>query len=414
MTDDAETRTRAVCAPTRGRAAVAAGLLMAAFVFSHFFRSAHAVLATDVAADIGVGADGLGLLSAAFFAGVAVMQIPVGVLFDHFGIRLIIPALMMLAVLGTWGVAAAPGLALMTGGWLLIGIGVSGIFSGALVAFSHWFPDRFTQLASLTVAIGGVGNIAAATPLSLASDMFGWRVAMAGVGVALLIAGALVVAVVPGGGMSNARSHDTRLKDIWRGLGGMLRNRDLQRLMPVAFVSYASLIAVRGLWAGPFLADRFGLDRVGQGDVVLAMAVAMIAGPMLYARLAGHGERQRRLIVAGGGVSVVFLLLFGFAPFTAVWQAGVVFALLGLAGCYFVLMFSYGRSLFQPEQVGRAVTVINFLCFAGVAVIQSITSWAMSLFPAETGMVAAEGYQLLSAGLSALVVLSLVPLLRRS
>lgn len=393
---------------------MAAGLLMASFVFSHFFRSAHAVLATDVAADIGVGADGLGLLSAAFFAGVALMQIPVGVLSDRFGIRVLIPGLMMLAVLGTWGVAAAPGLGLMTVGWLLIGIGVSGIFSGALVAFSHWFPDRFTQLASLIVAIGGVGNIAAATPLSLASELFGWRAAMAGVGVAMLIAGALVVAVVPGGGMGSGTTQNTDLKDVWRGLGSMLRNRDLQRLMPLAFVAYASLIVVRGLWAGPFLADRFGLDRIAQGDVVLLMAVAMIAGPIIYGRIAGQGERQRHVIVAGGGLSVIFLLLFGFAPFTAVWQASAVFASLGLTGCYFVLMYSYGRSLFRPEQVGRAVTVINFLCFAGVAVIQSATSWAMSLFPAEQGMVATEGYRLLSAGLSVLVVLSLLPLLKRS
>ena len=48
-------------------------------------------------------------------------------------------------------------------------------------------------------------------------------------------------------------------------------------LVPLTLAHYAPVAGVRGLWAGPYLADVFGLDAVGIGNVTLAMGVAMIA-----------------------------------------------------------------------------------------------------------------------------------------
>src|SRR5471030_3179797 len=89
-------------------------------ILSQFFRSSNAVIAPSLMSDLAMSAEDIGVLSSSFFFVFAVMQIPLGVLLDRFGARLIMSLLMLLAVAGSLCFAAAETLSGLVVGRLLI------------------------------------------------------------------------------------------------------------------------------------------------------------------------------------------------------------------------------------------------------------------------------------------------------
>jgi MFS family permease len=147
-----------------------------AFLLSTFFRNTNAVIAPDLRATFGLDAANLGLMSSAFFAAVALAQLPLGAALDRWGPRRVVPATMLAAVAGAWVFGSATGLAALTAGRALLGLGFAGVLMGALQAFGRWFPERrFTTVSGAFIALGTLGGMMAATPLAWLAVAVGWR-----------------------------------------------------------------------------------------------------------------------------------------------------------------------------------------------------------------------------------------------
>ena len=134
-----------------------------AYLLSMFYRTAIAVIARMVAADLNLDQAQLGALASAWFIAFAAMQIPVGVLLDRYGPRRTVSGLMGIAVVGAIVFATATTETAAIAGQALIGIGCSPIFMGSLHAVSHWFArERFASLSSLVLAFATVGVLLSA------------------------------------------------------------------------------------------------------------------------------------------------------------------------------------------------------------------------------------------------------------
>ena len=67
---------------------------------SYVYRMVNAVLAPTLAAEFGLSAGGLGLLSSMYFFSFALCQLPVGLAMDRFGPRRVNAALLLVAAAG--------------------------------------------------------------------------------------------------------------------------------------------------------------------------------------------------------------------------------------------------------------------------------------------------------------------------
>ena len=67
---------------------------------SYVYRMVNAVLAPTLAAEFGLSAGGLGLLSSMYFFAFALCQLPVGLAMDRFGPRRVNAALLLVAAAG--------------------------------------------------------------------------------------------------------------------------------------------------------------------------------------------------------------------------------------------------------------------------------------------------------------------------
>ena len=163
-----------------------------------------------------------------------------------------------------------------------------------------------------------------------------------------------------------------RLAALW-GILAVLRRRELWPILPIAFTGYAVLVTVRGLWAGPYLADVFGFGPVERGNALLVMSVAMILGTLLYGNLERRIDRRRDPALVGGAGTVLVLLLLALFPAASALAATALLALLGGLGMTYALLMAQGRRFLAPHEVGRGLTFLNCACFAGAATLQALS-----------------------------------------
>ncbi len=191
---------------------------------------------------------------------------------------------------------------------VLIGVGCSAIYMGAIYVFGRVNrPDRFALLCSWLLGIGTAGNLLAASPLAFAAETIGWRASM-------LILAALTAASCPVRRPAHSRSAapvGARGNRFFAGIGEILATRALWPLLPLTAIGYSVILAERGLWAGPFFSEVYGLSPVERGNALLVMAAAMSAGAMIYGPLDKWFGTRKWVVAVGSAVTAACFLLLG-------------------------------------------------------------------------------------------------------
>jgi MFS family permease len=142
-------------------------------------------------------------------------------------------------------------------------------------------------------------------------------------------------------------------------------------------------MAVRGLWAGPYLAEMHGLAPVPRGHALLLISLAMIGGLLGFAALERRLDRRKGPVLAATAVAVAGLLLFAARPGLAAPWASLLLSAVVAGSVTYALLMAQGR-LFLPDRlVGRGLALLNMACFLGAALLQTLTGLVVAAAPAE-------------------------------
>lgn len=345
--------------------------LAVAYVLSQFFRSFLAVLTPVLSAELGMSKGDLSLASGSYFIVFALAQFGVGVALDRFGPRRTAAALLAVAGAGgafLFAVSSTPWMIIAAMG--LIGLGCAPVLMASLFIFAKTYsPARFAVLASWMVAFGTAGNVLGAAPLAAAAEAFGWRPVMAGLGIlTLLVAGTLLLLV-----RDPVREADHHASAGLSGYVELFRMPALWAIMPLTAVNYAPSLGIRGLWAGPYLADVYSADALLIGEVTLFMALGMVAGAFVYGPLDTLFGTRKWVAVAGNVVSVVALCLLAAYPMPELFVTTGVLVVIGISGGAYGLLMAHARAFMPGRLIGRGVTLMNFFSIGGIGVMQFAT-----------------------------------------
>lgn len=346
---------------------------LAAYVLSQFYRSFLAVIAPELARELALDPQALGNLQAFWILGFVATQFPVGWALDTVGPRRTVSLQMLAGVAGALLFATAHSAFTLDIAMLLIGAGCGSIYMGAIYMFGRTAaPQRFALLCSWLLGLGTAGNLLAASPLAFVAQSVGWRGAMVGMAAATALSALSVLLLIRD--PERITTHGSR--GLFGGVGDILRIRALWPLLPITAVSYAVVLAERGLWAGPYFSSVFGLEPVARGHALLVMAAAMSAGAMAYGpldRLLGT-----RKWVVFGGVAVTALCFAALAiPGLTLAAAIIIMGLLGGFGMTYGVLMAHGRSFVPDHLLGRGITLLNVLFIGGAGVLQPLSGALM-------------------------------------
>jgi predicted MFS family arabinose efflux permease len=335
----------------------------AGYLLSYFYRNVNAVISIDLARELAFSPGTLGLMTAAYFVAFAAMQLPAGMLLDRYGPRRVEPALLALAAAGALAFALADSEWSLLAARGLIGAGVAVCLMAPLKGIATWYaPERQASLGGWIMVAGGLGALAATTPLEFALRIASWRVIFVALSITTFAVALLIAWRVP----------DTppppRIAGVgaqWAGVREVLSHRRFWWIAPLAAIGIGLFMAVQGLWAVPWLVEVNGFERAVAAQHLLLMGVTMLAGyfalGLFSTRLARRGAHPRHLFSAGFALNALSLAaILAALPGTWLW-----WSLYGLGATVNVLAFTVLNDGFAVELAGRANTALNLLMFVG-------------------------------------------------
>lgn len=375
--------------------------LCLAYVLSQFFRSFLAVLTGILGQDIGATPDDLSTASGLWFLSFALMQIPVGGALDRIGPRLTSAVLFLIGGAGGAALFAMAQSALHVKlAMLLIGIGCSPVLMASYYIFARvYFPRIFATLAATTIGVGSIGNLAGSVPLVWVVQIYGWRETLWGLAVV-----SAVIAVAAFVFVRNPPKFETT--QIGR-FSDLLKMPVLWFIIPLVFVNYLPVAALRGLWIGPYLVDTFGANTTQVGKASMMMSLAIIAGTFVYGPLDRVFGSRKWVIFAGNVIvlsALIALLLSGHLSFT--W-AVTLFTVIGFFGMSFPMIVAHGRAFAPPHIAGRGVTLMNLFSISGVGFFQ-VLSGKIQAAEIASGITGAARYSNILLLMSVLIGVSLL------
>ncbi|MFM0731028.1 MFS transporter [Paraburkholderia sediminicola] len=368
------------------------------YVLSQFFRSYIAVISTQLIGDFHFSPQMFGWFAGSFFLVFAIAQLPVGIMFDRYGVRG--PTAMLMGI----GAACAGILSMTTSATVAlvaqagIGLGCAPIFMGLLNYVLHsGHGTRNVRAVTTASAIGMAGALLAAFPLSRATASFGWRPVMVTAALAMLCATFGVVCFVR---RRDAAAHEHNLAASQHAANGVKRRTGFWTLMP-ACLALSVGSTFRTSWGGPYLADVYGFDVIARGNAMTVTSVIGIAASFcipVAVRFCAPKLISLLWLIAG----VLAALVLAVSP-DGNWLLSVaLICVLFSVGSIHPLVMSQARAIIAPRRLGLGLGLLNSLVFLGVALTSSCFGWIAG---------AAKQAHLSNAGIySALFAVTVVPL----
>ena len=366
------------------------GLGAVFYVIGFYQRVAPGVMTTELMADFGLNAAALGNLSAFYFYSYVAMQVPTGLLADHWGPRRLLTLGAVIAGLGTFVFALAQDVSWANMGRLLIGGSVAVAFVGMLKLAAHWMPPRQYALASgLALFCGVMGAVFAGVPLRLLLDAFGWRPVM-------LVSAFVTCAVAVGiwwvvrddpkdkGYASYAFRHSDAAThiptNILAGIREVFRYRNTWLLYFVPGAVVGSVLTFAGLWGVPYLTTHYGMQNTTAAALCSTLLVAWAIGGPVFGWLSDHLGHRKPLYVLGCVVLVIGWSVILLLPALPVWLLILLLLTVGFFSGNMIIGFAFAKESAPPYLAGTATGIVNMGVMMGPMLLQPGVGWILDRY----------------------------------
>lgn len=344
------------------------------FFYAFVLRVSPSVMVGELMAEFQVGGAVFGTLSSLYFYTYAPLQLPVGMLMDKYGPRLMISVAVALAALGSLLFALAPSLEIAYLARLLIGFGSGFSFVGALTVSTQLFPPaRFAMLAGLVQGLGILGGIAGQAPLGVAVEHLSWRGAVGGlaaIGAVLAVFAWFAIRDRPGASTGTSPMAGLRL---------VAANRETWLCAAYGLAKTAPMLTFGGLWAVPFVMAVHGVDRATAASLTSLLFLGWGVGAPFNGWISDRlGRRKAPMLVSSLVATAAMATIVGFHGLSLT-TMGILFFVNGFASCAMILAFAAVREHNPPGTTGAAYGLVNTFVVGSGAIFQPLVGWLLDL-----------------------------------
>ncbi|MDF1720888.1 MAG: MFS transporter [Minwuia sp.] len=349
------------------------------FFYAFFQRASPSVMVDPLMAAFDVGAAVTGNLAALYLYVYAVLQLPIGLLLDRWGPRILLAGGMALIGVGAIAFAMAPNIWVAYAGRFLIGAGSAVSFISVLTVASAWHsPSRFGLFSGLTMGYAMLGGFLAQGPLGGLIDTYGWRepILISGIWGAVL---ALLIWLIVRDRPDGQRVIRTGTQSLGTSLKLAMTRRQNWVLGFYSLLLSGPFLAYGLLWGVPHIMLIHGVDRETAGFSTSLMTVGFAFGGPIGGFLSDFFRRRKLPLMNAAFFSVLIwvAMLYGFDP--TLLQRQVMIFLVGLFGGSMIVCLAAAREL-SPPSIGGAVTgFVNGMFVGGGALLQPAVGIALDL-----------------------------------
>lgn len=297
------------------------------------------------------------------------LQVPVGVLLDRYGTRLlgVIGALVMAAGQVTMGLADSAPQGILAR--ILVGAGDAMTFGSVIRLVPSWFPpSQVPLLTQLTGLLGQCGQIASAVGFAHALRTAGWTPAFLGAaavaGVSAVLALTCIRNAPPGLAPVDEHVDPGRLRDqiaaTWRSPGTRLG-------LWTHYATCFSPMVFAMMWGFPYLVNGEGLPPATASALFTLYVVASLpCGPLFGGLTRRYPLRRSSLVFAVVGANLVpWIALLAWPGRAPLWLHVVLALGLATGGPGSAIGFDFARTSNPAHRLGTANGIVIMGGFTG-------------------------------------------------
>ncbi len=313
--------------------ALAAGF----FLYEFFLRTLIGSVAQQLMPDLQLNPASLAIIGSAYYISYGIMQIPVGILTDKFGARILMVSASLICAVSTLIFAQATGFSTAFISRLLMGFGSSFAFICLLAIVASWLPQQyFGFFIGVSQFIGTMGPFLASGPLVglMQHSQQGWRSTFSEAGVTGIVL-AIVIAIF----VRNKPQHGKRVliflipneEPISSRLNKLIRNRQAWAIAFYSGCIYVSIVIIGELWGVSFLQAQ-GLSQLMSANIVSLAWLGYACGCPLLGALSDIAKRRKPTLLFCALLGLVITLVITYVPLQQdVWHYAILFFGLGFA-----------------------------------------------------------------------------------
>lgn len=364
-------------------------VMVTAYFFVYFQRITVGVVGSDIVEDVG---GTIGVLSSVYFWTYTAMQIPSGLLADRFGPRISCTVFLSIAMVGSLLTSFGDTFEIIVIGKVMIAAGMAIIYVPLMKLISIWFPKQdFAVLNGIVIAVGNIGAISAAGPLSMLASLIGWRdvFLILGFVTGLLALSCFIIvrdhpygrglppveAMFDGAVDSTERSADK--VPVLKGLRTVFSGGRKFWTCALAYCFvYGTIMVYQGTWAVKYFDTVYGF-ALSASWMITSLGIGKILSTLLIGTLTTRGlihSKRRTMIIGTSCFTAVWAVIFLLSgDVNEYWFWFVMSTLFGFFGGFMTLSFTQMKEWFPVSISGTAVSGMNVFLFLGASVCTTVS-----------------------------------------
>jgi MFS family permease len=314
----------------------------------------------------------------------AAMQIPVGILLDRFGAKILLTVGAGIMAIGQFTVAFAPSLEVAVIGRMLVGLGDSFTFISMIRMVNGWYSGaKASKIQQYISTVGQTGQFFSAVPFWFMLEGLGWEPAFAIMASASLLVVLLLITLTANEPVTSEHktANATSLRKAVNQLLENFRNPGIRMAFWTHFSTQPTTTSVSLLWAAPYLVNAQGQTHEFVALTLTAMVFfGFITGPII-AEICARAPRYRaRLVYSVVGTTVgawlVLILYPGLAPS---WLLLACFLVISVGGPASMVAFDFSKDFVPKSKLGSANGFANVGGFLATFVMMYLTGLVIDL-----------------------------------
>ena len=291
------------------------------------------------------------------------LQIPVGVLVDRFGPRVMIATGAALMAVGQLQLAAATTVPAGVVGRGFVGAGDAMTFIAVIRLIPLWFPARRVPvLTQMTGQLGQLGQLISLAPFAFVLHAAGWSqgfVGLAALGVVACVLAASLLRDAPAGAAAPIMKRS--LKETGGDLGTAWRQPGTRLGLWSHFATQFSGTVFVLTWGYPFLVSGQGLSTATASVLLsLFVVVGIICGPFLGSWVGRHPLRRSTMVLAVAlAIAAAWAAVLLWPGPSPLWLLVLLVLMLAIGGPASMIAFDFARTFNPSHRIGTATGIVN-------------------------------------------------------
>lgn len=326
------------------------------YAYQYVLRVIPNILMPDLINHFQTTSAEFGQFAGLYYIGYAGAHIPLGIWLDRKNPKIVIPACIIITILGVLPLLFSNQIIIANMGRLVMGIGSSGAILGAFKVIRLGFAENhFNRMLGLCVTIGLIGALYGGLPISYMLVSSSWQTVITiicWIGVALAVT---TYFVIPSTYVKSEHS-----KNIWHDVKQVLTNKTVLLVCICSGLMVGPLEGFADVWGASFLQSVYKIDVSYASGITSLIFLGMCIGSSGLTYIADKLQKHIPIIILCGlFMALAFVyMLSAQAPYAVL---SPLFIVIGICCAYQIISIYVASTFVNEKFVGITTAVANMI-----------------------------------------------------